>query len=199
MNQNSIVIKTERLELRKLRVKDYTQLLPILRQPDLCRWTNVPKKYDEMDGLKYLKKEIQEFGKTQYTFAIVYNDLVVGKVGFVRINERNNCGEVGYMMSRTYRNKGIMTEACTALLEYGFSVLKLRRICINHCEGNIASETVAKKMGCRKEGVEINAQRTGDGKYHNHVLRAILREEWIARKQKLLAKEKATGKTKRKG
>jgi ribosomal-protein-alanine N-acetyltransferase len=55
--------------------------------------------------------------------------------------------EIGWALSMRYRGKGYATEAAKALVEYGFTELKLRRIVAFTERDNVASINVMKRIG----------------------------------------------------
>lgn len=69
------------------------------------------------------------------------------------VDDRSDSAEVGYSLSRTYWNQGLMTEALKVVLQCGFSDLRLNRIEAQHDVRNPASGKVMEKCGMRKEGI----------------------------------------------
>lgn len=57
--------------------------------------------------------------------------------------------EIGWAVSKFYRGKGYATETATALMEYGFRNLKVRRIVAFTSHDNPASIRVMEKVGMR--------------------------------------------------
>ncbi|MFT4303325.1 MAG: GNAT family N-acetyltransferase [Candidatus Woesearchaeota archaeon] len=179
-------IKTKRLILRKPKMSDSNYFVDIFNDKSATQFTHVLYPYTTKKASEWLKKNIKEFGKINYKFMIVLKDNkeVIGNCSFVGIDKRDNRGNVGYFLNKKYRNKGYMSEACYGLLEFGFKKLKLNFININHVKGNKASEQVIKKMGAKYIGIEPKAVLTSDGKYKDHVLYGVLRNDWI-KKNKL--------------
>lgn len=65
----------------------------------------------------------------------------------------------GYWVRRSAHGKGYATEMNNAILRYAFCVLNARRMEIFHADGNIASESVIRRLGYTYEG-------TGPGESH---------------------------------
>ena len=176
----SIVLKTKRLTLRKPRMSDAKKILYMYQEKKLSTVTHIPYPYKLKDAVSFLKGIEKTFGKTSYNFFIVLNKTneIVGSLGLMNINKRDNRSEVGYIIAKKHRGNGYVTEACRALLDFGFKKLKFNRININHVKGNKASRNVIKKMGAKYEGTERKGAKTADGKYKDHLLYGILAKEW---------------------
>jgi ribosomal-protein-alanine N-acetyltransferase len=67
--------------------------------------------------------------------------------------ERPTSPEVGlfYALAPDYRGQGFATEAARALVEYGFTALRLRRIVATTADVNLASQQVMARLGMRIE------------------------------------------------
>lgn len=174
------VLKTERLTLRKPRMSDAEKILYIYQEKYLSSVTHIPYPYKLKDAKDFIKSQINNFGKTDYGFFIILDETkeIIGSLGIMNINKRDNRAEIGYVLAKKHRNNGYMTEACRELVDFGFRKLNLHRININHAKGNKASQRVIKKMGAKYEGLEREGVRAGDGKYKDHLLYAILAKEW---------------------
>jgi len=61
--------------------------------------------------------------------------------------------EVGYELLPPYHGKGIMQEALLKVIEYGFDILKLKRIVADPKEINLKSVKLLEKCGFVKVGI----------------------------------------------
>lgn len=90
-------------------------------------------------------------------YAIVFkaNNQMIGTCDFHSVNNEENSGEIGFVLNRNYWNKGIMTQACKLLIDFGFNHLGYDVIKIAHDQRNEASKRVIQKLGftflCEKE------------------------------------------------
>lgn len=85
--------------------------------------------------------------------------------------------EIGWVLNPAYYRKGYASEAAQALLDYGFTKMKLHRIIATCQPENIASYRVMEKIGMRREGFFKKCIPHGDDWWDEYYY-AILQEEW---------------------
>jgi len=85
--------------------------------------------------------------------------------------------EIGWVMNPAYHNHGYASEAAQALLDYGFTKMKLHRIIATCQPENIASYRVMEKIGMRQEGFFKKCIPHGETWWDEYYY-AILEEEW---------------------
>lgn len=76
----------------------------------------------------------------------------IGSISVVNINEELENMEVGYCIGRKWWNKGIVTEAFSALIEFLFEEVGAQKISARHNVLNPASGRVMQKCGLLYEG-----------------------------------------------
>jgi RimJ/RimL family protein N-acetyltransferase len=107
---------------------------------------------------------------------------VIGAIGlWLQGDPAHRRGELGYWMGVAYWNRGFVTEAARAVIDFGFSRRQLHRIVACHFGGNPASGRVLRKLGMTHEGVE-RSHFNKDGEFHDLVHFGILEEEWRRRR-----------------
>ena len=101
----------------------------------------------------------------------------VGFIGLDHIDWRNQACEGGpIVVAPEQRSHGYAEEAMELLFEYAFSELNLGRVYAYSYSFNPVVELM-KWYGFQVEGV-LRKARFADGKFHDVVLIALLREEW---------------------
>jgi ribosomal-protein-alanine N-acetyltransferase len=154
MNKNidisKIILKTERLVLRPWAlddVNDFYEYASIDGVGQVAGW--IPHKNKE-ESLKILKMFIEE----KKTFAITYNDKVIGSLGIEKYKEKelpeydSKFGrEIGYVLSKDYWGKGIMPEVVNEVIRYLFEEENLDFIVCGHFTDNNQSKRVQEKCG----------------------------------------------------
>jgi len=105
---------------------------------------------------------------------------LLGGIGLSQIRHGvADSGGLGYWMGQQFAGQRYMTEGLALMLGFAFGRLKLHRVeaaCLPH---NEASRTVLAKNGFREEGY-AKEYLCIDGRWQDHVLFAILRDEWAA-------------------
>jgi RimJ/RimL family protein N-acetyltransferase len=109
--------------------------------------------------------------------AIVVDGKVAGSIGMMRMMDiyRKNA-EVGYFIGEEYWGKGIATNALRQYVGYIFRTFNITRITAPVIEHNKASQRVLEKVGFRKEAFHLKSIFK-NGKYHNEVVYALLKED----------------------
>ncbi|MBE6115804.1 MAG: GNAT family N-acetyltransferase [Erysipelotrichaceae bacterium] len=148
-----IVLETERLILREWKTSDLE---------DFFEYASV-EGVGEMAGWSHHKSIMESqmilnsFINNRKTFAIVYkeNNKVIGSIGiefygsveklteFARLKGR----EIGYVLSKDYWGKGLMTEAIKCVTDYLFNVLDYDFLLCGYFDFNTRSARVQEKCG----------------------------------------------------
>lgn len=112
-----------------------------------------------------------------FQWGIFYKDKLVGQIGFQAINRKQDMASVGYWISVSKEGKGLVTKACTEIVDYGFLVLDLNRIEIQSAVDNPRSAHVPERLGFTREAVLAQVEKR-DTEYIDHTLYRMLREDW---------------------
>ena len=148
-------MESERLVLRKLRLNDVDDIFEFTSLPEtseILSWyphsdRNVTRSFVIDIVKKYSKNEA-----SQWAIELRRDKKVIGIAGFIQFFPEHSRGEMAYVLSPIYQNKGYMTEALKMVLKYGFNTMKLNRIDAK-CEiDNFSSERVMQKLRMRLEG-----------------------------------------------
>lgn len=86
-------------------------------------------------------------------------------------------GDVGYWLGREYWGKGIMTEALSRLIEFGFHDLDYYKIEADVYTSNRRGLRLVERVGMKREGLVRQAYRKAGG-FVDQTIYGILREEW---------------------
>lgn len=103
----------------------------------------------------------------------------VGGLNLNSIDERNGTFSIGIQINRDCRGKGYGTKAMRILLKYAFLERRLNKFNLGVLYGNISSETMLKKLGCKQEGVRRQVFYT-NGQYVDELLFGLTKDEFIA-------------------
>lgn len=175
------LLSTERLILRKFTIGDVQNV-----HKNWANDNNIVKYLFEpvcntLDETSSIISEYVESynNKDYYNWAIALKDTdeCIGRISFFLVKDSFDLAEIEYCMGKSFHNKGYMTEANKAVLEFGFNKLGLNRIQISHADGNISSERVIKKLGFKKEGTLRKYFKIND-KYVDRIYYSMLNSEY---------------------
>lgn len=184
MNRKSLFINKD-LELRLPETDFAPSLFQIVKNQReyLGKWLPwVEKNKVEKDSLEFLKSSILfNNGGQKLTTFIFYKKKLVGSVAFVKIDKVSRAAEIGYWLNQNMQGKGIMTQACERLIQYGFQKMNLHRIEINVAPENSKSLAIPLKLGFHHEGT-IRESLFFNKKFYDGEKYSLLKREWNEKK-----------------
>ena len=175
------VITTQRLVLRPVRMSDASDLYAYSSDPEVARhvlWDAHRSIHQTRAYIRFLLKQYRNGDPGSFVVELKQEQRVIGTIGFMWLQRDNRSAEVGYSLSRTYWNRGIMTEALGALIGFGFERLNLNRIEAQHESDNPASGRVMLHVGMAHEG-RLRQRIYNKGRYVDVDLYAILRNDYF--------------------
>jgi ribosomal-protein-alanine N-acetyltransferase len=172
---------TERLALRELRLDDAGAVAAGAGDKRVARYLiAVPTPYPVALARAWLVARIEWWRAGRgVTLAITRRTsphILLGTVSLRRY-ARDRRAELGYWLAAHAWSFGFATEACRALVDFGFKDLELARIYAQVLAGNRASMHVLDKLGMVGEGIKRQHVRKGQ-RLHDVVLYGLLRDEW---------------------
>jgi RimJ/RimL family protein N-acetyltransferase len=140
--------------LREWRDGDLDDLVVLLDDPDIARWTPMPSPFDVEAGLAYLKRARQSRTSGQRIQLAVTRDggPPVGEVLLFGVDAGLREAELGYLIGARDRRRGLASGALSLLSSYARSTLGLSRLLLRIDPANVASCAVARRCGYRLTG-----------------------------------------------
>ena len=175
-------LTTARLQLRRMEPRDTEALYTIYADKETMRYYGEPyQSREELDLALTLRQEDYAARRAiRWGIALKDSDILIGSCGFHHFDEGHFRAETGYILNRAYWGQGIMAEALTAIISYGFDEMGLRRIEAIIDIANERSKGVLLKLGFQYEGNLRQRYRIGDRFEDEHYF-GLLRDEWLAR------------------
>jgi ribosomal-protein-serine acetyltransferase len=167
-------------ELRLLEESDAEELhaLVEVNRRHLARWLPWAAAQTLADTRSFLALSRRQLADNNgFQCAIVDSGLIVGTVGFHRVDWANRSTSIGYWLAEDAQGSGTMTMAARALVDWAFNGWGLHRVEIRAAVENSRSRAVATRLGFREEGLLHQVERVG-GRYLDHVVYAVLASEW---------------------
>ena len=148
-----LVIETERLILRTFAqsdLRDFNEYASVPGVGEMAGWKH-------HESIEKSQEILDIFIKEDKTFAIVFkkNNKVIGSLGVEKYGLEDKLTEfdgyygreIGYVLSKDYWGKGIMTEAVEAVINYLFNDLNLDFLTCGYYDFNDRSKRVQEKCG----------------------------------------------------
>ena len=131
-----------------------------------------------VDSLQFIRLMRDQFRQNEsMTVGIWYRDTLSGVIGYHRFVWMNRSSMIGYWLASDRQGKGIVTEACREMVDYGFSRLGLHRIEIKCATGNRKSCAIPERLGFVNEGIARNGEWLYD-RYVDLVVYSMLAPDW---------------------
>ena len=150
---NGLTIQTERILLRPFCQADLEDFYEYASQ----KGTGERAGWAHHTCIEDSQCILNNFIAEDKTFAIVYkhNNKVIGSIGIDEYGMESKLTEfdgllgreIGFVLSRDYWGKGLMTEAVKAVIEHLFNVEKLDFLTCGYYDFNVQSKRVQQKCG----------------------------------------------------
>jgi ribosomal-protein-alanine N-acetyltransferase len=149
-------LSTERLLLRKLTPEIFDYIYAHYSDAELMAFLGTANEAALAIEKEKHRKGLSTHNKSFCYFQILDKDTqkIIGWGGYHTWYLDHNRAEIGYgLFDDAYKQKGIMSEALKALLDYGFEQMKLHRVEALIGKDNVASLSLVQKFGFTQEGL----------------------------------------------
>lgn len=157
-------LQTERLVLRGYNLADAKRVAELVGNYEVAKTTQTiahPYTLDmAVEWINSHRQGLIQGSRISYALLIREQKTLIGTVGLINISE-NQAG-LGYWIGQPYWGVGYCTEAVTAVLDYAFSELGIKRVYADHYANNPASGKVMHKSGMLYVGQRDDLDRNGD-------------------------------------
>jgi [ribosomal protein S5]-alanine N-acetyltransferase len=148
-------LSTPRLLLRQPALTDVPALFGIRSDARVMRYIGRPPMSDPAEAEQLVAAFTTSFERNEgIVWAICKHeapDRLIGTIGFWKMDKANHRTEIGYLLGADWWRQGIMDEAMTAVLEYGFKTLGFHSVEANTDPENEASGGILEKHGFVQE------------------------------------------------
>lgn len=148
-----VILETERLALRRLTPADADNLLELDSDPDVMRFLNggapTPREAIEREILPGLLRDYDRFpGFGAWAAIEKAGGEFLGWFSFRPREDRSPLTvSLGYRLRKSAWGKGYATEGSRALIDRGFTELRVERVLATTYQDNLASRRVMEKAG----------------------------------------------------
>lgn len=120
-------------------------------------WLDTMVKLD--DALNFIEYYAQLASSNNgFQAGIWKQEMLIGIICFYRVDWANRSANIGYWLGEQFQGCGIMTRACSALIEYGFRSMHLHRLEIRCAVENRRSRAIPERLGFSYEGRSRDAE-----------------------------------------
>ncbi len=169
-------ICTERLILRPFALGDVNDVLAYASDPEWSRFLPVPSPYLFGDAQEFIARSILRNRDEAPSFAIELQGVVIGGVD-LQVDATNSIASLHYSIARAHWNQGLMTEAVSGVVNWGFEEFGLAKIYSWADVENVGSWRVMEKIGMTREGT-FQSHGVNRGVRQDYHYYGILRSEW---------------------
>ncbi|HEV2221397.1 MAG TPA: GNAT family N-acetyltransferase [Candidatus Acidoferrales bacterium] len=180
--QNIPTLETPRLLLRPLELADAPQIQVLFPQWEIVRYLRnaIPWPYPADGALQYVRDvalpAIARGEAWHWTLRLTIEpEQVIGFISLIKGETENR----GFWMSPPWQGRGLMSEACDAVTDYWFNVLKFPVLRVPKAVANRASRRISEKQGMR---VVVTEERDYVGGRFATEIWQITAEEWHGRR-----------------
>lgn len=177
-------LNTPRLIVRPMRMRDAADLYEYSKDPEVAQhvlWEAHQSIHQTRSYIRYVLKQYRNGAPGSFCIQEKATGKVIGTIGFMWLHPENRACEVGYSLSHRHWNRGYMTEALIAVIDFAFEMLRVNRVEAQHETDNPASGRVMVKVGMQKEGT-LRARLYNKGRFVDVDLYAILYKDWLSQK-----------------
>ncbi|WP_182914451.1 GNAT family N-acetyltransferase [Paenibacillus sp. 1011MAR3C5] len=148
------LLETSRLQLRELNESDQYDMYVLRSDAQVLTYQD-RKQAQSVDEAAAFIGKIQEGISNNdwimWAIAKKENDRLIGTVCLWNISEEEACADIGFELLPSEQRAGLMHEAVTAVIDYGFQAMELRSIvAFTHTE-NAASIRLLEKQLFKKD------------------------------------------------
>ncbi len=175
-------LETERVLLRKFTIDDANDMFEYSSVPDVSDfvpWEPHKTIEDSYGFINYILKQYEDSKLAPWAIVLKENQKVIGTIDFVAWFPQHHRAEIGFILSKEYWGKGLILEAATKVIEFGFDKMSLNKINAPCMVENVQSARVLQKLGMTLEGV-MKDEYFIKGKFRDMAVYSILKKEFQA-------------------
>ena len=177
------VLTTDRLVLRETAPHDVEAVFAMESDPVAMRYWSRPPMQEMAEAQASVERAMTYFAARvgmRWSITRPGEDRLLGHVSLFNLHEPSDRGDIGYGLARANWGQGFMHEALSAVIEYAFGPLGLRRLEADVHPANAASLRAVERLGFRREGLLKERWQVGET-ISDSVLLGLLARDWRAR------------------
>jgi ribosomal-protein-alanine N-acetyltransferase len=176
-------LETKHLLLRRMHPADASALFKVLADDEVTEFYDDDSFTDisgASDQIEAWESGFNNRGCIRWGITRKDEGNIIGSCGYYGFHNWYRRASIGYELARSHWRQGIMTEALSAIIDYGFGEMELNRLEAVVMPENTASIKMLEKLGFRKEGLLAEYEQWGSKGFVDLCMYAMLRKVWSA-------------------
>jgi ribosomal-protein-alanine N-acetyltransferase len=184
---SAVELRTPRLRLRPFAEADLPAFVAYRGDPEVARYQSWDETFSAEDArAMFAAKQGIGIGTpgawTQIAIEEAATGALLGDCALHVKADDPRQAEIGFTLASGQQGKGYAAEAVAAVLEYAFSTLNLHRVVAITDACNAGAARLLERVGMRREGHYLQ-NVWFKGAWGDEFSFALLREEWMARRE----------------
>lgn len=174
-------LSTNRLHLRQIQSTDAEAIFAIKSDLEVTRRYGQEPHQSLNDTHAWIQRLQASYDQRDALFWCITlkgEDTTIGSCTFWNFDSSFHCAEVGYELHPAYWQQGIMSEAVSAMIDYGFRGLKLHRMEACPLTENTPSKRLLLKLGFSYEG-NLRQRYFFRDHFADQLYFGLLKEDWM--------------------
>lgn len=149
------ILETERLRLRPLQYDDAACIFPLMGDPEIMAFWDVPETDDPDLVAAIVDGQVSAMARGQaihWAIRTLADEAFIGCCDLSEIDRWHKRGEIGFLLGHDAWGLGYGLEAMRAVVSYA-GASGLRKLTARTQLGNRRSESLLEKLGFRQEGL----------------------------------------------
>lgn len=170
------VLETPSLRLRAIGPDDVEAIFRIQSDPEVTRYFGRAADSTIAEAEKRVTtfmEGVRDQTSIRWGITLRGDDALIGSSGFWRWNKLHRWAEIGYELSPAHWGRGVMPEALSAILRFGFASMDLHRVEGHVDPDNRASRRVLEKLGFTQEAI-LRENWFHQGRFTDSVIYGLL-------------------------
>lgn len=147
-------LATERLNLRRMSSEDAEDIFFLRSDKEMLQFLDrdPARSVDEArHWIGTINKSIDDNQSVAWAIVLKNEPGLIGTITFWNIEKEHYRAEIGYALYTQFQGRGLMQEALTVVLDYGFNTMKLHSVEANVNPNNARSIRLLEKNGFARE------------------------------------------------
>lgn len=148
------VLRTGRLLLRRIEPEDAEAMLFLRSDPTIMQYLDREPAQTIGEAAFFIRMITEALERNEginWGISLTDDPRLIGTIGFWRLMKEHYRAEIGYLLHPDFWGQGLVSEAMTAVMNYGFEVMKLHSVEANVNPDNKASVRILQKAGFVQE------------------------------------------------